>query len=52
LAVALLADSLGDEQARQLAPELHGQIYHLAKTDEDGNWTLSEERLKQWYWSQ
>lgn len=52
LAVALLADSLGDEQARQLASELKGKIHHLAKTDEDGNWTLSEERLKQWYWSQ
>ena len=52
LAVALLADSEGDEQAEQFASALHGQVQNLATTNEDGNWELSEEQLQRWYWSQ
>lgn len=51
LAIALLADAIGEDQARQLATELQGQTHQLATTSEDGNWTLSEERLNEWYWS-
>lgn len=51
LAVAILADLFGDAHAEQLAQELVGQLQHLASSDEDGTWQLSEEQLQQWYWS-
>jgi len=51
LAVAILADLFGDDQAEQLAQELMGQLQQLASSDEDGTWQLSEEQLQQWYWS-
>ena len=51
LAVAILADLFGDDQADKLAQELMGQLQQLASSDEDGTWQLSEEQLQQWYWS-
>lgn len=51
LAVALLADLFDDETATQFANDLKGQVPKLAKSDEDGEWTLSEKQLNQWYWS-
>ena len=49
LAVAILGDLYGREQAEQLAQELQGEIQHLAIEDEDGQWTLSEQELHRWY---
>ena len=51
LAVAILADQYGREQAEQLAQELQGEIQHLATDDESGQWRLSQKELRRWYYN-
>ena len=60
LAIALLADlrnsnhthqfirSLNDRDIENLATQLHGTVEKIAKINEDGSWTLSEDELKRW----